>query len=106
MKYFNDYFIFLKILVSPYGSVQVNPSSILAYYGDTVVFNCSSRGGPNNQYTWHMYRFFYNYNTIGRSDQLTLELNSVSLFSSYDCRVSNDAGSDSVRYIEVRGKSV
>ena len=43
-------------------------------------------------------------NTIGRSDQLTLELNSVGFFTNYLCGVSNDAGSDSVRYIEVRGK--
>ena len=96
------FFIFY-FLVSPSGSVQVNPPSILAYYGDTVVFNCTSRGGPNNQYTWYIDNHSY---IIGRSDQLTLELNSVGLFSYYDCRVSNDAGSSDVSYLEVRGKTV
>ena len=99
---FNNYiyiYIYL-ILVTPDGSVQVNPSSVIAYYGDTVVLNCTSRGGPNNQYTWVI-----DYTVIGRSDQLTLELNNLRLFTYYYCRVSNNAGSDTVYNIEVRGKT-
>uniref|UniRef100_A0A1X7VCC1 Ig-like domain-containing protein n=1 Tax=Amphimedon queenslandica TaxID=400682 RepID=A0A1X7VCC1_AMPQE len=87
------------LTVSPLGSVQVNPSSVLAYYGETVVLNCTSRGGPNNQYTWDIESGAI---VIGRSDQLTLELNNLRLFSYYQCRVSNDAGSDRVSHIEVR----
>ena len=90
------------LLVSPSGSVQVNPSSVIAYYGDTVVFSCTSRGGPNNQYTWVRDG---DYTVIGRSDQLTLELNNTVLFAYYYCRVSNNAGSDTVYNIEVRGKT-
>ena len=81
--------------VSPHGSVQINPDYVItAYYGDIVAFNCTSRGGPNNQYTW--YRVSESGNiTVGLMNQLEIEINSFQLFSDYYCNVANDAGSSS-----------
>ncbi|XP_019849871.1 PREDICTED: titin-like, partial [Amphimedon queenslandica] len=82
------------LTVSPYGSVQVNPSSVTAYFGDTVAFNCTSRGGPNNQYAW--YRVAESRNiSVGLMNQLEVEINSIELTARYYCNVTNDAGSSS-----------
>ena len=83
----------------------------MAYYGDTVVFNCTSKGGPNNKYTWFLYGYLsysdYRADVIGQSNQLILELNSIDLFAYYQCRVSNEAGNDGYAgYYEVRGKTI
>uniref|UniRef100_A0A1X7SM05 Ig-like domain-containing protein n=1 Tax=Amphimedon queenslandica TaxID=400682 RepID=A0A1X7SM05_AMPQE len=37
---------------SPDGSVEIDPSIIIATNGSTVTFTCSARGGPNNTFVW------------------------------------------------------
>ena len=92
------------MLVSPHGSVQVNPSSVIAYFGETVAFNCTSRGGPNNQYTW--YRISESGNiAVGLMNQLEVEINSIELTANYYCNVTNDAGSSSA-YTILYGQSL
>ena len=80
----------------------------MAYYGDTVVFNCTSRGGPNNKYTWLLYghlSYDGQEDVIGQSNQLILELNSIDLFAYFRCWVRNEAGGN-VGSSEVRGKTI
>uniref|UniRef100_A0A1X7UG07 serine--tRNA ligase n=1 Tax=Amphimedon queenslandica TaxID=400682 RepID=A0A1X7UG07_AMPQE len=40
------------LTVSPDGSVEIDPSIIIATNGSTVTFTCSARGGPNNTFVW------------------------------------------------------
>lgn len=76
--------------VSPEGSVEVSPVDPVLPHGNFVVFNCTSRGGPNNFISWT-----YNGNQIiteGPSN-LLYRFVSVSNSGEYTCTVSNDAGS-------------
>ena len=78
--------------VSPEGSVTITPDRIDASFGDDVSFNCTSFGGPNNQYEWTHVRTG---ESVSNDSQLTLSLTSLDLFGEYKCIVSNAAGNDS-----------
>ena len=78
--------------VSPQGSVIVTPDRINGSFGDVVSFNCTSLGGPYNQYEWRHVRTGEN---LGNDSQLTLSLTSLDLFGEYKCIASNAAGYDS-----------
>ena len=81
----------LFFLVSPERSVSINPDVINAKLSDSVLLNCSSRGGPNNQYQWtHVSTGVI----VGNESQLSLHLISVNQFGQYKCVASNNAGSD------------
>ena len=38
--------------MSPKGSGQITPSTLVAYPGDDVTFQCTADGGPNDVYMW------------------------------------------------------
>ena len=76
--------------MSPQGSVNVTPDRPNIQIGSNVLLNCSSLGGPNNQYRWiHVTR-----NIAGNASQLSLNLSLLNQFGEYQCIVTNDAGSD------------
>jgi hemicentin len=73
--------------ISPHGSVSVSPEASSGMIGDSISLNCSSRGGPNNQYQWS-----HSGVSVGNESSLTLELSSISEFGQYKCTVGNQAG--------------
>ena len=79
------------ITVSPRASVNVTPDRIDTQIGNNVLLNCSSLGGPDNQYRWI---YVTTKNIVGNASQLSLTLSSLNLFGEYQCIVTNDAGSD------------
>lgn len=44
--------LFLSSIVSPNGSVTIEPSLLVAANGSDVTFTCFTRGGPNNTFIW------------------------------------------------------
>ena len=85
------YLIFRNFyIVSPEGSVTISVSSNISTIGGEVIFNCSSMGGPVNDYAW-----MKNGENIG-TDSIILVTNiDASFGGSYTCSVSNAAGSGS-----------
>ena len=78
-------------VVSPQGSVNVTPDRPNIQIGSNVLLNCSSLGGPNNQYRWiHVTSGAI----AGNASRLSLNLTSLTQFGEYQCIVTNDAGSD------------
>ena len=77
--------------MSPEGSVNISSNGTDTKIGDTVRLVCSSRGGPNNQYSWTHYS---SNETIGDEPELIIAINSVDQFGEYKCSVSNEAGTD------------
>ena len=79
------------LVVSPEGSVNISSNGTDTKIGDTVRLVCSSRGGPNNQYSWTHYS---SNEVIGDKPELILAIDSVDQFGEYKCSVSNEAGTD------------
>ena len=79
------------IVVSPEGSIQVNPVTINGNDSGDATFNCMAMGGPENMFSWIKVRD----NTVVVSDS---ELMLVNIMASdggvYQCSVENLAGSD------------
>ena len=76
-------------LVSPSGSISINPLEIVTSFGDTISFNCSALGGPDNQYIWtHLTT------VVGNDPQLTLSSVTFEDDGEYQCEVFNAAGND------------
>ena len=79
-------------LVSPEGSIQVDPTTINGNDSGNATFNCLAMGGPGNEFSWTKVRE----NTLVVNDS---ELTLVGLMASdggqYLCSVENLAGNDS-----------
>ena len=86
------YKLFFFLPVSPEGSVTITPDRIDASFGDDVSFNCTSFGGPDNQYEWKHVRTG---ESLGNDTRLTLSVTLLDVFGEYKCIVSNAAGNDS-----------
>lgn len=81
------------ILVSPEGSVEVTPLNNVFNFQDTVTFNCSSLGGLNNTITWSM----DGQQLLGETEpELTITNISSIDGGTYQCEVSNSAGSEQI----------
>ena len=83
--YFENFYI-----VSPEGSVIISVSSNISTIGGEVIYNCSSMGGPDNDYAW-----MKNGENIGNESTLLVTDIDASSGGSYTCLVSNAAGNDS-----------
>ena len=81
----------LFCIVSPEGSVEIDPSNIDASFDDNVTFICSSLGGPYNQYQW---THLETDNIVSNDPQLTISSVSFDNGGNYQCEVSNMAGND------------
>ena len=77
--------------MSPEGSVDVQPSQIIASRGENVTFNCSVQGGPGNTFQWLKNGVI----TVEESSVLTVTNVTVEKGAEYTCIVSNAAGSES-----------
>ncbi len=77
------------LVVSPINGVQINPSFIASLFNSTVMFNCTSVGGPNNQYEW---THVNTGNIIHNESNLIIESTSFENGGVYLCNVSNEAG--------------
>lgn len=86
-----NYSITRVLIVSPEGSVIAVPSLINADINDTVVFECVSRGGPNNNVTWVE---LDSGTTVASSPFLTISPVMAESVGDYECSVSNTAGAD------------
>lgn len=78
--------------VSPLDGVDITPLVINSSFGDSVSFNCSSRGGPDNTYQW------INAETgaiVHNGSMLVIESVSFDNSGEYVCVASNEAGSGS-----------
>ena len=75
--------------MSPIGSVDINPSVASILVGEDVTFECSSDGGPDNQYQWTNLQ---SGDIISNIPYLVIESVSVSDGGQYECNVSNEAG--------------
>ena len=82
---------FLIAIVSPAGSVTVQPTDItIPYYGDAL-FNCSGQGGPNNLYSWiHL----SSGESVSNESELIIEIATLKDAGVYQCTVSNNAGKE------------
>ena len=86
MMSYNSFFT-----VSPDGSVQIDPVTVDASFGDEVSFTCSSDGGPDNQYQWI---YLETNEIVQNGTTLTIPLTAYDNGGNYQCRVTNEAGSD------------
>ena len=83
-------------VVSPSGTIQVDPVVQTAKTGTVITFNCSAEGGPNNTYYWTHDNC--GINNLSRLDILseksTLTLESINGTDGglYTCIVINEAG--------------
>ena len=64
---------------------------IVTSFGDTISFNCSALGGPDNQYIW---KHLTTSTVVGNEPQLTLSSVTFDDDGKYQCEVSNAAGND------------
>ncbi len=60
-------------------------------YAGNSVFNCSSQGGPNNEYTW---THLSTGDIVGSEPDLVLNVTTLDDGGTYECTVSNLAGSE------------
>lgn len=75
--------------MSPFDSVEIFPSAVNSSFEHNVTFNCTSKGGPSNQYQWtHLETEEILH------DRPTLLIESISFDNSgtYECLVTNEAG--------------
>lgn len=78
--------------MSPFGSVEVFPEFINGFTTNSYTTECIAKGGLNNTLVWKYLRTGEVLDNSG-----TLELNNISVLNggSYECLVTNPAGSDS-----------
>ena len=75
--------------VSPAGSVFVSPfGNVLTKFNSTVSLTCLAQGGPNNMFEWSKQGM-----TVSNGDVLELTMITGSDGGTYQCTVTNDAGS-------------
>ena len=86
-------FLLFFFTVSPVGSVTVDPVDLTVYYADDAVFNCSSQGGPNNEYLW---THLSTGDIVGSEPDLFVNMTMLSDGGTYQCSVSNLAGRENV----------
>ena len=88
--------------MSPFGSIEVSPSSRTVSRNTNTMFTCTAEGGPNTMYRWVMndsidtsnlpYSLEY---VVGTESILTINMINGSDGGSYTCVAFNDAGFDS-----------
>ena len=69
--------------------MEVSPKDEVFAFGDSVMLNCTARGGPDNIFSWN-----YNGTTV-YNQTLTITNLTVSNALLYTCQVGNPAGSTS-----------
>ena len=92
ISFIDDFYIFYNIVVSPIDSVQIYPPLINSSFNESIIFNCTSKGGPTNEYQW---RHLQTNNVVGNEPILQIDSVSFDKSGSYICTVTNEAGSDS-----------
>ena len=76
--------------MSPQGSVHISPfGDVLTNFTSSVSIRCLVGGGPNNMFEWSKQGMIISY-----SDILELTMITGSDSGTYQCTVTNDAGSD------------
>ena len=76
-------------VVSPVGSVSVVPfGNFLTNVNATVNLTCRAQGGPNNMFKWSKQGV-----VVSNSSVLEFTVNTGSDGGTYQCTVTNDAGS-------------
>ena len=78
--------------VSPEGSVEIFPPVANVSFGSNITFNCTSQGGPNNQYKW---THLQTGNILSYHPLLTVSSVSFDDGGEYECNVTNEAGDGS-----------
>ena len=82
--------LFYINLVSPRGSVSINPQITNSFNGSSVTLTCSAEGGPNNTFQWTYSRTG---EVVSTTTQYTLTA-SITTGGEYQCTVTNGAGND------------
>ena len=90
--------ISIRYIVAPYNVVVFGDN--LYSQGDQLQLNCSSKGGPQLEYTW---TFSESMITNANSNILTIDNITTSNGGNYTCNVTNNAGSDN-NTITIYGK--
>ena len=65
------------------------PGDVLTNFNSTVSLICGAQGGPNNMFEWSNQGM-----VVSNSDVLELTMITGSDGGTYQCTVTNDAGSD------------
>ena len=85
-------FVLFLYTVAPYG---VNITGDNTYpHGSQLQLHCSSKGGPQLEYSWSRTNAFSN-NTTTNTNNLTISNVTTLDGGNYTCTVTNDAGSSS-----------
>ena len=84
-------FTLIHQTVSPEGTVQSSPDIINGFPGGNASFNCSSNGGPGNNFQWLRLRDGI---IVGNESWLTLTDLDAFDGGQYQCFVENRAGND------------
>ena len=79
-------------VVSPEGSVQIEPPVIDAERNTMQQFTCMAQGGPENTFTWTRLR---DGQVLSSEPVLEIMVEDASVGSQYECLVENDAGNES-----------
>ena len=82
----------VPLTVSPEGTAMAMPDTLDGLQGDNVTFNCSSLGGPGNNFTWMKQN---DGQVVGSEPQLTITDLDAFDGGQYLCIVENSAGNDS-----------
>lgn len=93
-------------VVSPLGSVSILPEFIISDFGDTVTFNCSAQGGPNNTISIVLYHDLDSAIELASGvEETSVTVTNIDTNDGgfYICTVSNLAGtSDAFSTLSVR----
>ena len=75
--------------MSPADSVFIPFGNVLTTFNSTVNLTCMAQGGPNNMFEWSRQGMTFSNNSV-----LELTMITGSDGGTYQCTVTNDAGSD------------
>ena len=82
--------------MSPVDSVMIDPPTVLTSFNSTKNIICLADGGPNNMFKWRKQEVI-----VSNSDVLELTMITGSDGGTYQCTVTNDAGSSTASTIVI-----
>ena len=74
--------------------MNISPRFAHIFLGSNVTFNCSSQGGPNNQYQW---THLESGQILSNAPELIITSVATDDEGYYECNVTNEAGSESAQ---------